>query len=451
MNELQSLLSRAADEAGSFPAPPVAALRRRAHRQARLRTAAAMLTVAVLVAALAVGLSLRGPHSAPTAQGFDASRLPGPTGPVVTAHELAGYRWADLPHAPIAGRYDTASAWTGSAMLVWGGDDGAHHYFDDGASYDPSSRSWSRLPAAPLTARAESASAWVSGNLIIWGGDGAAGRRADGARYDPATARWTMLPPAPLSADGPAQGFAVGSTFVVINMGGGAAASTFQGAAYDVDTNSWQRLPDLVRPTGHDLQFAVGLGVGATLFLWAYWSQTVATGPGSSRTSSGADSYALQDGAWFAVPLQPRLGMSSITPLWTGHSVLLANENIYCGLCNPPYLPPHPGELIDPRTGARTVIPAQHLLDPQYEASVWTGGALLLIAPAGTFTGPDPTHPDRSGAWDPRTKSWTPLPAIPFDPNGFPVTVWTGSRLLVWTGLTATPSGTGGVEFAPSP
>jgi hypothetical protein len=282
----------------------------------------------------------------------------------------------------------------------------------------------------------------VAGNLMIWGGVGAGGRRSDGARYDPAAARWTTLPPAPLSGDGPAQGYAVGSEFVVINMGGGATSPTFQASAYDVDTDSWQRLPDLVRPAGHDLYSAVGLGVGATMFLWVDWYSTVDTGPGSTSTTSGTDSYALQDGRWLPISVGPRRGMSSYTPLWTGHSVLLANENIYCGPCSHPYEPSQPGELIDPATGERTVIPSWQRLDlggEGCEACSWTGGALLAA------------NPDGSGAWDPQTGTWTQLPAIPFGANGFPVTVWTGSRLLVWTGRTAmrAPNAVGGVEFAP--
>ncbi len=435
MTDLHSLLTRAADEAGSFTAPPAAALRRRARRQTAFRTVTAVASVVVLVAALAVGLSLRGHRSTPTAHGFDASLLPGPSGHVVTAAQLANYQWDDLPQPPFGGRDSAVGVWTGSELIVWGGTDG-NDYFADGASYDPQSRAWSALPTSPLSARTDSAYAWVGGELIIWGGQDSSGQLSDGARYDPASREWSMLPTAPLGAGELAQGFAVGADFVVVATDPQHESGTAQAAAFDVAHDSWQQLPDLTLPADHDLFFAVGLAAGDTLFLWAYWFHSVKTGPGSFETTSGTDAYALQNGAWWSVPVEPRRGASSDSPLWTGTAILLPAEDIYCGPCSHPINPNRPGESIDPASGSHTEIadaPSLMSAGP----FVWTGGALLAVAdPGNTPTG-------SSGAWDPASGSWTRLPAMPLDSSG--VAVWTGDRLLVLSGSGAS----GGVEFAP--
>jgi hypothetical protein len=55
------------------------------------------------------------------------------TPPHGLAYDPSADRWSPLPQAPLQGRIHPLAAWTGRAMVVWGGDPG----FTDGALFQP--------------------------------------------------------------------------------------------------------------------------------------------------------------------------------------------------------------------------------------------------------------------------------------------------------------------------
>lgn len=96
------------------------------------------------------------------------------------------------------------AVWTGAELIVWGGlvcsnfeEQCTPAYADFGAAYRPSTRQWRPIAAGPLGPRTGSASVWTGTDLIIWGGEGpvpdASIGPADGAIYDPAADRWLEL------------------------------------------------------------------------------------------------------------------------------------------------------------------------------------------------------------------------------------------------------------------
>jgi len=96
-----------------------------------------------------------------------------------------------------AARIGHSAVWTGTHMIVWGGQG-----LTDGAAYDPVADSWSPLPAtgAPA-AREQSPAVWTGKEMVIWGGFGGFGGTPptriylqDGAAYDPASRTWRTLP-----------------------------------------------------------------------------------------------------------------------------------------------------------------------------------------------------------------------------------------------------------------
>ena len=68
-------------------------------------------------------------------------------------------------------------------MLVWGGFDSVVR--GDGALYNPFDGTWTRMPLSLLAARQHHAMVWTGSQLIVWGGDGAGGPLADGAVLTP--------------------------------------------------------------------------------------------------------------------------------------------------------------------------------------------------------------------------------------------------------------------------
>src|SRR5690606_3398936 len=89
--------------------------------------------------------------------------------------------WTALPErgAP-GGRARMAFVAAGDAFVVWGGCGGAvcDEFFDDGAIH--ASNGWTPIPAGALSARADGAAVYTGTEVLIWGGEGSAGALGDG-------------------------------------------------------------------------------------------------------------------------------------------------------------------------------------------------------------------------------------------------------------------------------
>ena len=98
-----------------------------------------------------------------------------PPGPATVgfAYNPATNHWRRLPRME-SGRYGAQAVWTGSRLLVWGGQTGhaGSKAPRTGLEYDPKSNRWSALPAAPpsLLKHADPAVAWTGRELLVWGG-----------------------------------------------------------------------------------------------------------------------------------------------------------------------------------------------------------------------------------------------------------------------------------------
>jgi hypothetical protein len=107
-------------------------------------------------------------------------------------------------------RIDFAAAWTGTRLVVWGGDldVGGGGGLQGGGVYDVDADAWEPLsPEGEPTGRKDPLSAWTGSELLVWGGQyimpsGNGSIRDDGAAYNPATASWRALPPAPDAVGG---------------------------------------------------------------------------------------------------------------------------------------------------------------------------------------------------------------------------------------------------------
>ncbi len=85
------------------------------------------------------------------------------------------------------------AVWTGSEMVIWGGQDQFSTYLDTGGRYDPSTDAWTatstgtNVPAG----RWDQTAVWASVEMIIWGGRSSLGQVNTGGRYNPSTNSWT--------------------------------------------------------------------------------------------------------------------------------------------------------------------------------------------------------------------------------------------------------------------
>lgn len=421
----------------------------RAHRPS-WAVAALWATVLGLTACQAATPAV-GPSPAP---GGRSTLRPAPAG--VSAQALRAYRWRALPAAPIAARTSTAAVWTGSRLLVWGGEGADHSRYADGAAYDPATRRWTRIPAAPLSGRAGAQAVWLDGSLVVWGGvESDEGRpAADGARYDPTTRVWTRLPPAPVTSFGWARLVVAAGRAVLVSTSVTPDEETVRADVYDPARNTWQALPDLPGQRGESLYTADALGTADAVLVWRYWSHTttVATHANGveTTTTSGQATYRLDpaSGRWGrAADLDADPGRQGAQPLWTGRQVVVPDQDIYCGPCSHPMSLDRPGFAVDPSTGRRIAIPSGPVSvgQPRY---VWTGRAVVGLNLSASITQPGGIPALRPGdlaAWDPGSDRWISLPRSTF--RGVlddAVVVWAGDRLLVWGVRTAGAGGAAG-------
>jgi hypothetical protein len=145
-------------------------------------------------------------------------------------------------NVPIA-RTDHSAVWTGTEMIVWGGDSGSF-YENSGGRYNPSTNVWAttstgtNVPAA----RVNHTAVWTGSELIVWGGIDKAGVTFNsGGHYNPATNAWT---PTSSGANLPAARLkhtAVWTGTEMIVWGGSVAGGPAfnSGGRYDPSLGTW--------------------------------------------------------------------------------------------------------------------------------------------------------------------------------------------------------------------
>ena len=97
--------------------------------------------------------------------------------------------------APPDGRVGHTAVWTGSEMIVWGGFQPANLFgpaFNTGGRYDPSTDNWTTTSLAHAPAgRNEHTAVWTGSEMIVWGGNDLHNNLKTGGRYNPSTDSWT--------------------------------------------------------------------------------------------------------------------------------------------------------------------------------------------------------------------------------------------------------------------
>jgi hypothetical protein len=92
------------------------------------------------------------------------------------------------------GRYAHTAVWTGSRMIVWGGELNDIPYLATGGVYDPASDTWTAtsLTGAP-SGRIGHTASWLGNEMVVWGGDNGFLYLDSGARYNPVTNTWLPM------------------------------------------------------------------------------------------------------------------------------------------------------------------------------------------------------------------------------------------------------------------
>ncbi len=157
-------------------------------------------------------------------------------------------------------RVSHTAVWTGTEMIVWGGlynDYVVAYPLDTGARYDPATDTWTAtsLDGAPA-ARFGHTAVWTGTEMIIWGGNGSGN---SGARYDPSTDSWT--PVSQINAPFPRSFHAAVWTGTEMIVWGGAA---LEAGRYNPATDTWA----IVELPGYEPRYPVAVWTGTEMIAW---------------------------------------------------------------------------------------------------------------------------------------------------------------------------------------
>jgi hypothetical protein len=366
---------------------------------------AGVLAGAVLAGSLLAGGDQRRELAAPPS----ATVSPGPP-----AELPQGWGWQ--PVGPLRGRHGQVAVWTGSELVIWGGDRPGR--FPTGASYDPALAEWQLLAPGLLENRSGAAAAWTGREVLMWGGLSPGGYLADGAAYDPATDRWRLLSPSPLRGRIPLASAWTGKELVLVGAAGaGRSAGLTDAAAYDPATDGWRLLEPI------PVRFNEGVGVWTGRELVVYGG--LLDGARRPLTPDDRAKGAALDpasGRWRLLPQAP-LSEQALAAAWTGNRMVAWDYQ-------------RRAAAFDPATDAWT-----ELLD----LPVDRGDCLPAGVAAGRRVFAD--HCGQMAVFDPAKGYWTRL-RTPGGVSG--PAVWTGERLLLWLGPTDRPGdGTWSLTLAP--
>jgi N-acetylneuraminic acid mutarotase len=220
-------------------------------------------------------------------------------------------------NAPTAREWHSA-VWTGAEMIVWGGclDGSCGATFNSGARYNPATNTWTAISTtgAP-SGRYTHSAVWTGSEMIVWGGQPATNT---GARYNPTTNTWTSitLNGAP-SARWAHTGVWSGSEFIV--WGGYNGTTTFNnGARYKPSTNSWSPIALTGAPSARWLFPSVW--TGSELILWGGIVNNV--WPFVSTNTGGR--YNPATNTWTSTTLQSAPSARDLQQsVWTGSQMIV--------------------------------------------------------------------------------------------------------------------------------
>jgi VCBS repeat-containing protein len=324
--------------------------------------------------------------------------------------------------API-GRDFHSGIWTGSKMIIWGGETNTGTT-DTGGIYDPITDQWlaTNIVGAPI-ARSQHSAIWAGSEMIVWG----ATSDYSGGKYNPTTDSWmpTNLNDAPTVFIGHSAVW-TGSEMIVWG-GNGCLVPTCEntglvktGSRYNPSTDSWTPTNSSGSPTERLSHTAVW--TGTEMIIW-----------GGEETSSipYSDTGSRYDPAldsWISIStVNVPQGRYDHTAIWTGTEMVVwggfAGNSLDSG---GRYNPTTDTWLATASSNAPSVR-TNH-------TAIWTGSEMIVWG--GSLA---TTVPTIGGKYNPSSDSWQPTSNVnvPFG-RIYHTAVWTGNEMIVWGGFNFT-------------
>jgi len=338
-------------------------------------------------------------------------------------------------NAPPA-RYRHPAVWTGTEMIIWGGDP----ITNTGGRYHPATDSWAPTSTinAP-TARHSHTMVWTASLVIVWGGSDALLYNS-GGKYNPATDSWTdtSFTNAPSAR---ASHSAVWAGTEMIVWGGSDPVFLASGGRYNPISDSWTATSITNAPGARSSHTAV----------WTETEMIVWGGYNGSNYLNTGSRYNPSLNSWTQTSTaNAPSGRIYHTALWAGTGMIVwGGFNGIGGYRS--------GARYNPSSNSWTPTASTNAPDQRYyHSAVWTGTEMIIWG--GCFNdGSWKYDVNTGGRYKPSTNSWTETESA-----GAPSererqsAIWTGSEMIIWGGTVIGPVNTGakyypyGLKFNPT-
>lgn len=346
--------------------------------------------------------------------------------------------WQTMSTANAPSGRQAPLVWTGSEVIAWGGCTGSPFCdtaVGDGGRYNPDSDSWTPMSSSNAPSpRQEHGAVWTGSEMIVWGGNNGTTYYNDGRRYNPANDSWTTISTtnAPLGRASH-QYFWTGSELLVWGgFGQGSPALLRSGGRYNPSTNSWVAVRNEDPFSARTLHRAIWTGV--EMIAWGgYGDGTAASGLNTGRI------YDPVTDSWDETSTaNAPFGRAGHTAIWTGTEMIVWGGNTQS------WSLPGDGGRYNPATDSWTATSETNAPEaPSYHSAVWTGTEMIVWG-GNTYDNP---FDNEGGRYNPTTNSWTAM-SDSNEPEGryLHTAVWTGNVMVVWGGAGSTGTlGDGGV------
>lgn len=331
-------------------------------------------------------------------------------------------------------RTDHTAVWTGSEMLVWGGDDGNSVTKNTGGKYNPSTDRWGQMSTnqAP-SAREQHTAIWTGTEMIIWGGLTGTplfGALGDGARYNPQTDTWSSIND--VNQPSPRVGHtAIWTGSEMIIWGGFSCIACANGelgtgARYNPSTDTWHQISTTNAPASRGNHSAIWTGTKMVVWGGENASPTLLNTGGiyDPATDTWTDTTLV------SAPSPTRCHISINT---TSEMIIFGGQtdpSAGCGLSsnNAGYRYDFANNVWAAMNDA---VFSSSLSGP---AAVWSGDQMITW------------FDNVGGRYAPTTDTWKGI-SIDGAPSARRkhTLVWTGTKMIVWGGEFAGPLGTGAI------
>jgi N-acetylneuraminic acid mutarotase len=328
---------------------------------------------------------------------------------------------------PPDGREGVTAVWTGTEMIIWGGEIYSVTNFNTGARYNPTTDTWTPTSAvnAP-NARAYHSAVWSGQEMIIWGGrDQNFNPMNTGGRYNPETGSWvsTSNSNAPEARDSHT---AVWTGSEMIVWGGGSYLNS--GGRYNPDTDSWTAMSTANAPSARYHHSAIW--TGNVMVVWGGFD-------GSDDLNTGGKYDPITD-SWIATSTtNAPASRENHTAVWTGTEMIVwggADFSLFAFY--------NTGGTYDPGTNSWTTTGITNAPDGRdLHTAVWTGSEMIVWGGASENL----CCSDTGGRFNPATNSWTAMsPVNTPSLRRSHTAVWTGTEMIIWGGYAAPIPSMGG-------